>query len=236
MAQKINPISFRLGTAQVWSSTLQIYGKSFKSYFPIVNNQLKLHNFLSRYFQLNDFQLNYYEWKMYKNKTLLNIYFSPSFTNKNINLIFLKKLFVLFSKWFPSDFFVYFHLNLKWALSPKFLLLYAKYLLLQKTPPKKIMRSLCKFLLDQLNSTKITYFKFGLHKTKLVGFKIRLAGRFEGSNQMAKIFEQTVDHLSLTNLSSFVEYSTAEIHTKLGTCGIQIWLFYSPKKYLNDCT
>ena len=66
------------------------------------------------------------------------------------------------------------------------------------------------------------YFKFGLIKTELIGFKIRLVGRFDGSNQMAKCFDQTVGTLSLTNLSIFVEYSNTEIHTKLGTCGVQI--------------
>lgn len=92
----------------------------------------------------------------------------------------------------------------------------------QKSSPKKILGNLCRLLKVYLNSSRISYFKFGLFKTKLIGFKIRLVGRFDGSDQMAKCFEQTVGILSLTNLSSFVEYSNEEIYTKLGTCGVQV--------------
>lgn len=234
MAQKTNPTSFRLGIIQVWNSTLQFYGRSFKSYFSVVKEQLKLKDFITRYLQLNGFQLNYHEWRTYKNKTFLNIYFSPSFNNKKFNLICLKNLFNLVSNWFPKNFSVYFYLNPKWSLNPNFLISYTKYLLDQKTAPKKVIANLCRFLQNQLNSSKVTYFKFGLLKTNLIGFKICLVGRFDNSNPMAKKFEQTIGTLSLTNLTNFVEYSNAEIHTKLGICGIQIWLFYAPKKFAND--
>ena len=58
MAQKINPISFRLGITQVWNSTLQIYGKSFSGYFLLLHKQLQIQNFIKRYFQKHGFQLN----------------------------------------------------------------------------------------------------------------------------------------------------------------------------------
>nr|NP_062480.1 ribosomal protein S3 [Chondrus crispus]P48938.1 RecName: Full=Small ribosomal subunit protein uS3m; AltName: Full=Ribosomal protein S3, mitochondrial [Chondrus crispus]CAA87601.1 ribosomal protein S3 [Chondrus crispus] len=233
MAQKINPISFRLGTTQVWNSTLQIYGKSFKNYFSIVNNQLNLQNFIIRYVKLNGFQINYYEWKMHKNKTFLSIYFSPSFNNGKLNLTNFKQLSNLLSNWCSNKFIFHFYLNSKWSLTSNFLTLYTKYLVEQKLGPKKIIVILCNFLQDQLNSSKVMHFKFGFIETKLVGFKIRLVGRFDSSNQMAKSFDQTIGTLSLTNLSSFVEYSNIEIHTKLGTCGVQVWLFFTPKKFIN---
>lgn len=234
MAQKINPISFRLGTIQVWNSLLQVYGKSFKNYLPIINNQLNLQDFITRYLKLNGLQLNYYEWKTYKNKTFLNIYFSPSFNNNKLNLTNLQQLSNLLSKWYSNKFVIYFYLNSKRSLTSNFLTSYTKYLIEEKLGPKKIISNLCRFLQIQLNSSKIMYFKLGLTKTELIGFKIRLVGRFDGSNQMAKSFDQTVGTLSLTNLSSFVEYSNVEIHTKLGVCGVQIWLFFIPKKFVND--
>lgn len=234
MAQKINPISFRLGTTQVWNSILQVYGKSFKNYFPIINNQLNLQNFIIRYLKLNGFQLNYHECKIHKNKTFLSIHFSPSFNNNKFNLTNLKQLSNLLSKWCFNKFTLYFYLNSKCSLTSNFLTFYIKYLVEQKLGPKKIITTLCNFLQIQLNSSKVMHFKFGFIETELIGFKIRLVGRFDGSNQMAKSFDQTVGTLSLTSLTSFVEYSNTEIHTKLGTCGIQIWLFFIPKKFIND--
>nr|YP_010395077.1 ribosomal protein S3 [Polyopes affinis]UQJ72518.1 ribosomal protein S3 [Polyopes affinis] len=233
MAQKINPISFRLGTTRVWNSILQIYGKSFKNYFLIVNNQLNLQNFIIRYLKLNGFQLNYHEWKVHKNKTFLSIYFSPSLKNKKLNLTNFKQLSNLLSKWSSNKFIFYFYLNSKWSLTSNFLIFYVKYLIEQKLGPKKVIVTLCNFLQEQLNSSKLMQFKFGFIETKLVGFKIRLVGRFDNSNQMAKSFDQTVGTLSLTNLTSFVEYSNMEIHTKLGTCGVQVWLFFTPNKFIN---
>lgn len=228
MAQKINPISFRLGITQVWNSTIQVYGKSFNIYFLILQKQIQIQEYLIRFFQLNNFLLNYQEWKIHKNKIFLNVYYSLSFYSKTTrNLLFLKQLSELISRWFSNEIFIRFYLKPQWSSTSNLIVAYTQYLLEQKTTPKKIIWNLCKFLKAYMKSTKISYFKFGVLKTSLTGFKIRLSGRFDDSNQMAKKFEQTVGSLSLTNLESFIEYSNKEIPTKSGICGIQVWLFYS---------
>jgi|GEM_PF-5891287 len=89
------------------------------------------------------------------------------------------------------------------------------------------MQNVNKVLNLCLNLNKISYFKKGPFRIKLIGFKIRLAGRFDNSrNQMAKITKYNSGSLSLSTLKNKVEYSKNEIFTKFGTCGFQIWLFY----------
>ena len=82
-------------------------------------------------------------------------------------------------------------------------------------------------LVLQLNSAKILTSKTGLKVLKFKGFKLKLSGRFEESkNQMSKTLEQTSGSISLLSTSSYIEFSTLNINSKLGVCNIKIWLFY----------
>nr|YP_009295519.1 ribosomal protein S3 [Mastocarpus papillatus]AOL58003.1 ribosomal protein S3 [Mastocarpus papillatus] len=230
MAQKINPTSFRLGTTQVWDSTLQNYGKPLNVYSTILHKQLQIQKLLPRYFLLNDFLLNYQEWKIRQNKVLLSIYYSPlTYSQKVQSPKFLKFLPKLLKKSILIEPTIRFYLKLQWSLTPNLIIWYSWHLLDKKTAPKKVILNLCKLLKSYLNFTRVSYFKLGLIETKLIGFKIKLSGKIDSSNQMAKSLEQTLGRLSLTSLSGIVEYSNKEIYTKSGTCGVQVWLFYSIK-------
>lgn len=228
MAQKINPISFRLGISQVWDSTLQLYGKSYLNYFLIFHKYLQIRNILNRIFLKNNLIIDFQEWKIYKNKISLNIYYSHLFNSKQINhLNCFNKVSKTILEWFSIISSIHFYLKAQKTSTTKILIAYTHYLLEQNISAKKIIWNLCKFLETNKKIEKISYFKFGIFKLHLKGFKIRLSGRFDNSkNQMSKNIEQTVGSLPLTCLKSSVEYINKEIYTKSGICGLQIWLFY----------
>lgn len=93
MAQKINPTSFRLGTNQIWDSSLQIYGKSYNFYFTNFHKFLQIKNFLYRFFNFFNFLLIQEEIKISKNKLFLKIYYSYLPNSKKLkNHVFISKI------------------------------------------------------------------------------------------------------------------------------------------------
>lgn len=228
MAQKINPISFRLGVIQIWNSSIQIYGKSFNQYHLILHKYLQIQKFLHKLFSKNNLLLDLQEIKIQKNKISLNIHYSYlSYKKKVINKNLFLKTFKMVNQWFYLPNKIHFYLKSELKSTANLVIVYAEYLLEQSISHKKILISLCKLLELQLNKQKISFFKTGLFKTKLKGFKIRLAGRLDGSkNQMAKSIEQISGSLPLASIKSYVEYKSIALYTKSGICGLQIWLFY----------
>lgn len=231
MAQKINPISFRLGVIQVWKSTLQTYGKSFKQYSKIFQKYSQIQKLLNKVFYKSDFLLNHQEWKIFNNKIHLSIFYTKLVKSKYKKMKykkFYKTMSIILKQWFSLDIIAHLYLNLEVTKPTTTLfILYTQNLLLQNKAPKKILWNLCKILENYLNVVKISFFKSGPLKIILKGFKIRLTGRIEGSkNQMAKSIEQSVGSLTLAKINSYVEYESKDLYTKSGICGIQIWLFY----------
>ena len=177
MAQKIHPIGFRLGIIQVWKSLLQIYGKSFNQYSLLLHKYLQIQKILFRLFLKNNLMLNCQEWQISKNFIFLNIYYvyidkSKIFINKN----FINQFIKIINKLFLSKIFVNFYLKLESEPTVNLISIYAQYLLEQSNSPKKILWNLCKLLEKQKNLEKINFFKSGVLKVKLRGFKIKLSG------------------------------------------------------------
>lgn len=228
MAQKINPISFRLGKFQVWGLILQNYGKTCKFYSQILHKQLKVFRYLNRVFYFNNLSLNYIEWSITKNKIYLNIYGSHLLNVKFFNFTdFQKEILLTTSQLLFLPIYPRFYFKTAWYSVSDLLVFYICYLTKQDHSLHKIINNVEKILNSSLNLVKISYFKNGPTKMKLIGFKIRLAGRFENTrNQMAKVTKSSLGLQSLTSLQYYTEYSNKEIFTKFGTCGLQIWLFY----------
>lgn len=225
MAQKINPISFRLGVTQLWNLNFQVYGQTFKFYTSILHKYLKIYKFLNRLFYLSNFSLNYQEWKISRSKIKISIFYSVLlFNNKTQNFRYLLKIIRF---WFIENVCIYPYLKVSWSLSDSLLIAYIRYLLKKNVTLKKVVWNLNKFLKLYLNSKKLCYFRHGILRLHLKGFKIKISGRFDNSkNQLAKSFEQSAGHLPLTCLKSYVIFFNEKIYTKSGTCGLKVWLYY----------
>ena len=231
MAQKINPISQKLGLIQVWQNTIQNYGKLSINYFFILQRQLQISKFLVQVFDSNFFLLAGKELFYKQNTFFFTIYYS-TLLNTKFDYVFLLTNFIKTVKGYLGDnLYIRFYLKLNWYSTTYLLTKYFQYLLKQNTSTAKTLWLICQFLEKNLNSVKILYLKNGPTKVILKGFKIKLGGRFINSrNQMAKNIEQSVGHSPLINLINHVEFLSTEIFTKLGTCGLRIWLFYEIDK------
>nr|WCH57847.1 ribosomal protein S3 [Caulacanthus ustulatus] len=226
MAQKINPLSFRIGTIQLWNSYIQIYGKLKQPFLLILHKYLKSYTYLSRASNYIGFLIDYQEWKISKSIIKVNLYYQ-CFPQILIKRNF-QQFFLLHKTLFLTKVSVRFYLRSSWSLSNKLIESYFQYLLDANISPNKIMLILRKFLVVCLNSKKIAFFKYGIVNLKLSGFKLRISGRFEDSkSQMAKSVEETSGHLPLTSVKNYVIYSNNHIYTKSGVCGLKIWLFYT---------
>nr|YP_010164458.1 ribosomal protein S3 [Polyopes lancifolius]QRM91053.1 ribosomal protein S3 [Polyopes lancifolius] len=224
MAQKINPISLRLGLIQVWDSTLQNYGKLYINYSTILHSQLQIYQFLIHFFSFNKLLLGSKQLSHSSDKVLLNITHSNLIQGSDKNLLVQPPGF---SNHFNGKILTRLYLRLQWFSTVDLVFNYVQYLLKQNIPLNKIFLNLCRLFENQLNSKKILYSTHGPIIGNLRGFKIRLSGRFDNSrNQMAKSIKYKVGSLSLMKLQSHVEFKNSEISTKLGTCGLQLWLFY----------
>nr|YP_010199886.1 ribosomal protein S3 [Gracilariopsis tenuifrons]UAD89946.1 ribosomal protein S3 [Gracilariopsis tenuifrons] len=228
MAKKINPISLRLGLTQVWDFTLQNYGKLISWYILLLLKQLQLKKVVSQIFNLNKFLVGEQEYWYYHNKLFLNIYFTDNIVkNQDKYSLILKKISLLIFEWFSLKVQLRILKKTNWITTPDLLINYAIYLLKQHKNPNKVLWQLCQFLETHLNCTKIVYSSRGIRLVNLKGFKIRLVGRFDNTkNQMSKSIQQGYGSLSLMSLKSRVEFASKELYTKLGSCGLQIWLFY----------
>nr|YP_004062184.1 ribosomal protein S3 [Gracilariophila oryzoides]ADR03200.1 ribosomal protein S3 [Gracilariophila oryzoides] len=228
MAKKINPISLRLGLTQVWDFTLQSYGKLISWHILLLLKQLQLKKVVAQIFNLNKFLVGEQEFWYYHNKLFLNIYFTDHIVKnqKKYSFIF-KKIALLIFEWFSLKVQLRIFRKTNWITTPNLLINYATYLLKQHKNPNKVLWQLCQFLEKNLNYTKIVHSSCGIHLVNLKGFKIRLVGRSDNTKtQMSKSIQQGFGSLSLMSLKSRVEFANTELYTKLGSCGLQIWLFY----------
>nr|YP_009500463.1 ribosomal protein S3 [Gracilariopsis heteroclada]AXE43625.1 ribosomal protein S3 [Gracilariopsis heteroclada] len=228
MAKKINPTSLRLGITQVWDFTLQNYGKLTSRNILYTLKRLQLKNVITQFFNLNKFLVGEQEIWYYHNNLFLNIYFTD-YIIKNCSKYpsILHSISSLIFEWFSLKVRLRIFRKTVWASTPNMLISYADYLIKQHKNPNKVLWQLCQFLKTHLNSTKVIYSTKGIHLVYLKGFQVRLVGRFDNTkNQMSKNIQQGFGALSLMSLKSRVEFVHKELYTKLGSCGLQIWLFY----------
>jgi ribosomal protein S3 len=81
---------------------------------------------------------------------------------------------------------------------------------------------------NHLNTKKVVYNNKGPIVLKLKGFKLQASGRLDNiRNQMSKTSSQIGGSLPLSQLNSYVEYCSFNIHTKSGVNNLQVWLFYT---------
>nr|AOX48915.1 ribosomal protein S3 [Gelidium crinale f. luxurians] len=224
MAQKTNPNGLRLGLTQVWETTIQNYGKKSKVYSFFLIKKSLINKLTTSYFQLPG-----KKFIVYHDNILLNL----KHLNKQIKLTdkFKRSLKSICSTKTTTKFF---HVTEKY-LTAEFLGLYSEYLFNKNSNLKRISSDMFMFLKKCLNLKKVIYSNNTIVTLNLIGFKIKISGRFDNSrNQMAKSYEQSFGSLSLLRLNNYVEFVNKVIFTKLGSCSFQIWLFY--KVIRNDAS
>nr|YP_009511841.1 ribosomal protein S3 [Gracilaria gracilis]AXI97718.1 ribosomal protein S3 [Gracilaria gracilis] len=228
MTRKINPISLRLGLTQVWDYTIQNYNKLNYCYTLSFLKQLQIENIVTKILSLNKFLIHDKEFWYSKNKLFLNIYIvevDPNNSNKYLFLI--KELSKLISNWFFLKIQLRIYKRVSWLTTSNLVSSYVSYLFVQNKNPNKILWQICILLKKHLGSNKVVYSTRGIHSVYLKGFKVRLVGRFDNTkNQMSKSIQQGSGSLSLISLRNQVEFVQKNLYTKLGSCGLQIWLFY----------
>lgn len=228
MTKKINPISLRLGLSQVWEIAIQSYGKFNSCYVKFIFKQLQIEKTINRIIYSNKFLIHDQEFWYIENKLLLNIYFTELSTNhldKYLSLI--KKLSKVIFNWFLVKICIKIYKRTNLITTTNLITNYALYLFAQNKNPNKVLWQICLFLKKHLNSYKIVYSTRGIRLIYLKGFKVRIVGRFDNTkSQMAKSIQQSSGPMSLVSLKNHVEFIQETLYTKLGSCGLQIWLFY----------
>lgn len=230
MAQKTNPIGLRLGTNQVWDLIVQKYGKRQKSYL----------NFLKEQFLFNHFFIQHIEFKNIG--LFVQKYFIAKYNSNNISITYntnlflpgdvlskklVKKTQLVLKDTFEVEANIKLFYSSKSILTANLLTSYVNYLFEKNFTLKKIVSNLISFLKYQLGAKKIVYLRNAVQELELIGFKIKVSGRFENTrNRMAKTYEQNIGFLSLTCLKNVIEFHNQVIYTKLGTCSFQVWLIY----------
>nr|YP_010199586.1 ribosomal protein S3 [Gracilaria cearensis]UAD89444.1 ribosomal protein S3 [Gracilaria cearensis] len=228
MTRKVNPISLRLGLTQVWDFTIQNYSKLDYCYALSFLKQLQVENVVNKILKANKFLVNDKEFWYFNNKLFLNIYIVEVVTNYSDKYLFLiKELSKLMFNWFSLKIYLRIYKRIYWITTSNLILSYVSYLFEQNKNPNKILWQVCVFLKRHLYHSKIVYSKKGIRLVYLKGFKVRLVGRFDNTkSQMAKSIQQSAGSLSLISLKNQVEFVQKNLYTKLGCCGLQIWLFY----------
>nr|YP_010947455.1 30S ribosomal protein S3 [Mimica arnoldii]WGO62541.1 30S ribosomal protein S3 [Mimica arnoldii] len=227
MAQKINPVSFRLGIIQIWDSSIQFYGKSYFIYSFLLFKYLEANKLIKRVLNSKGFSLNSQDWKIGKSKTRLSIHYSSLISNK-INIPIFKVIPNVLNNWLSKKFILALYFNkVEDSLSNNLIVKYAQHLINLNTPSKKVIWNISRFIKTHLSCEKIIFYKKGILKIKLRGFKISLTGRLESSKtQMAKNIQYSEGNLPLNTLKNYIGYSNNILYTKNGSCGLKIWLFY----------
>nr|YP_009130773.1 ribosomal protein S3 [Agarophyton chilense]AKA27628.1 ribosomal protein S3 [Agarophyton chilense]ASP44556.1 ribosomal protein S3 [Agarophyton chilense]UAD89519.1 ribosomal protein S3 [Agarophyton chilense] len=228
MTKKINPISLRLGLTQVWDITTQNYSKPNYSYALSFLKHLQVESIITKVLRLNKFLINDNEFWYFNSTLFLNIYFTESTENKlNKYLFLIRKLSKVILNWFSLKIYLRIYKKVNLITTPNLISNYALYLFEQNKNPNKVLWQICQFLKKNLNNGKIVYSTKGIRLVYLKGFKVRLVGRFDNTkSQMAKSIQQSSGSLSLISLKNQVEFTQKNLYTKLGSCGLQIWLFY----------
>nr|YP_010199711.1 ribosomal protein S3 [Gracilaria flabelliformis]UAD89669.1 ribosomal protein S3 [Gracilaria flabelliformis] len=228
MTRKVNPISLKLGLTQVWDFTIQNYSKLNDCYALSFLKQLQIENIVGKILKVNKFLVNDKEFWYFNNKLFLNIYIVEVFNNQVDKYLFLiQKLSKLVFNWFSLKIYLRIYKRIYWITTSNLILSYASYLFEQNKSPNKILWQICIFLNKHRHCSKIIYSTKGIRLVHLKGFKVRLVGRFDNTkSQMAKSIQQSSGSLSLISLKNQVEFMQKNLYTKLGSCGLQIWLFY----------
>nr|YP_009317601.1 ribosomal protein S3 [Pterocladia mexicana]AOX49053.1 ribosomal protein S3 [Pterocladia mexicana] len=222
MAQKTNPNALRLGSTQVWETTIQNYGKKSSIYsFSLIKH------FLANKLALFHFQPVKKDMVLSKRFTIhhkwIGLNLKCSDKRSQLSKEFEKSLSLIYSKKVKIK---NFHM-IETYVTAEFLTSYVEYLFTKNFSLKKISLNVFIFLKTCLNMEKIIYSNNTILILNLIGFKIKISGRFDNSrNQMAKSYEQSFGSLSLVRLENYVEFYNKSIFTKLGVCGFQVWLFY----------
>nr|YP_011017015.1 ribosomal protein S3 [Gracilaria hainanensis]WQB61693.1 ribosomal protein S3 [Gracilaria hainanensis] len=228
MTRKINPISLRLGLTQVWDLAIQKYSKLNYCYTLFFLKQFQIENIITKILRLNKYLVNDKEFWYIRDKLFLNIYIVELIDNHTDKYLFLiKGLSKLVRNWFPLKIYLRIYKRIYWMTTSNLMISYMAYLFEENKNPNKILWQICMFLKKHLYNSKIVYSTKGIRVVYLKGFKVRLVGRFDNTkSQMAKSIQQSSGSLSLLSLRSQVEFVQKNLYTKLGSCGLQIWLFY----------
>nr|AMR57147.1 ribosomal protein S3 [Gracilaria salicornia] len=228
MARKVNPISLRLGLTQVWNLTIQNYGKLNYCYMSSFLQYWRTRNIIAKILKFNKFLINDKELWYINNTLFLNIYMVELVKkHSDMYLFLIKELSKLVCKWFSLKVDLRIYKRISWMTTSNLMLSYVSYLFDENRNLNKILWQVCTFLKKHLHKGKVVYSTKGIRIAYLKGFKIRLVGRFDNTkSQMAKSIQQGSGSLSLLSLKNQVEYMQKNLHTKLGSCGLQIWLFY----------
>nr|YP_009490454.1 ribosomal protein S3 [Gracilaria textorii]AWH62613.1 ribosomal protein S3 [Gracilaria textorii] len=228
MTRKVNPISLKLGLTQVWDFTIQNYSKLNYCYALTFLKQFQIEKIISKILRANKFSVNDKEFWYFNNKLFLNIYIVEVLINQADKYLFLiQKLSELIFNWFSLKIYLRIYKRIYWITTSNLILSYASYLFAQNKSPNKILWQVCTFLNKHRYHSKVVYSTKGIRLVYLKGFKVRLVGRFDNTkSQMAKSIQQSSGSLSLVSLKNQVEFTQKNLYTKLGSCGLQIWLFY----------
>nr|YP_009541981.1 ribosomal protein S3 [Synarthrophyton chejuense]AYR06651.1 ribosomal protein S3 [Synarthrophyton chejuense] len=228
MSQKINPISFKLGTLQFWPTAFSKYGKNFKYY----SNTLKIYSSVRIYIILflirHKIFLDGLNIKFFHKKVFINInIFSLNKINNFFNLKYLIKVIYY---WIKLPVIINFYNKSSLTNSSFLIINYLTFLIKEEESVKKILQNIYKIFKEHSGNYKLIYTSKGIKKVKFKGFKLKFSGCFETSrSQMAKSIKYNFGPLSLTGINNYTEYSYKTFYTKFGSCGLKIWLFYEFK-------
>lgn len=230
MSKKINLTGRNIGSNSIWLQKFQLYGKTFsifKKYFSLFflfNQILDKKNmfFLKELFivnkkiqiKKNNICVFLILSKLEKNSSINLSYFLFSFWNKQLTTFFPFKIkIVILENYYFSQFFLknLFH-----------------YLILSKNyTPKKLFNFIIQFMKQNLNNILISQLKTKITKTKLIGFKIQLKGRFDlTKNTMSKKIIIKLGKVNSTRLSTNIISYSHIFYSKLGLSNLKIFLFY----------
>nr|YP_009365201.1 ribosomal protein S3 [Gracilaria changii]ARJ60483.1 ribosomal protein S3 [Gracilaria changii]ART65152.1 ribosomal protein S3 [Gracilaria changii] len=237
MTRKTNPIGLRLGLTQVWDFTIQNYCKLNYYYNSWLLKQWQVNNIISKILKSSKFWVNDKEFWYLKNKLFLNIYITKEVSTPYADkyLLLIKELSKIILNWFSFKIYLRIYKRIDWTITSDLVSNYIVYLFEQDRSPSRILWQLCEFLKKNLYAKKVVYSTKGIRLIYLKGFKVKLVGRFDNTkSQMAKSIQQSSGSLSLISLKNQVEFIQKDLYTRLGSCGVQVWLFYEINWYLKN--
>nr|YP_010199836.1 ribosomal protein S3 [Hydropuntia urvillei]UAD89844.1 ribosomal protein S3 [Hydropuntia urvillei] len=227
MTRKINPKSLRLGLTQVWDLTIQNYNK-FDSYILFIFKWLQINSVITRILRSNEFLISDKEFLYMGDKLFLNVYIPNSILESNDKyFLTLHELSKILVNCFSLKIYPRIYKKVNSTTMSNLILSYAIYLFEYNNNPNKILWQICQLLKGHLDNGRVIYCTKGIRMVYLKGFKIQLVGRFDNTkSQMARSIQYNLGSLALVSLKSYVEFSHKDLHTKLGSCGLKVWLFY----------
>ena len=236
MAQKINPVSFRLGLSQLWNSSQQKYGKNLFSYIKMLHNRFQMLQYIKSYSKEQNIIINIPESIIRKQKIVINLtYFSKSYDIIKILLQLQQDLSKTFPFWFKSPVLINIYKQSHWPSSSDLLIEYIAFSLINNQQTKKLLVNIQKILSYFLLKEKIIYSSTGIVRVQLKGLKFMICGCFSTSTvQLSKSIGHNVGLLRLSELNNYVEYSYKKIYTKYGACGLKVWFVYENNNNNNE--